>query len=130
MPFQFLIKMIHLRCYTTGKKRIYIVEKKKEHKNQNKMIMLLCFFVFFFTVWTMIEAEPHQSSVCHLLKLSFRFPAWKQSPTTNSPSSPSATPTASVHPATGTPYVERTASPTSPPAWLAAPARPAREKTP
>lgn len=106
---------------------ICIVEKKKEDKNQNKMRMLLCFFL---TVWTMIEAEPHQSSVCHLLKLSFRFPAWKRYPTTNTPSSPSATPTASVHPATGTPYVERTASPTSPPAWLAAPARPDREKTP
>lgn len=128
MSFQFLIKMIYLRCYTTGKKRICIVEKKNEDKNQNEMIMLL--MGFFFTVWTMIEAEPHQSSVCHLLKLSFRFPAWKRSPTTNSPSSPSATPTASVHPATGTPYVERTASPTSPPAWLAAPARPAPEKTP
>lgn len=84
-------------------------------------------------VWTTIEAEPHPSSVGLLLKLFcalfFRPPVWKQYPTTNTLSSPGATLTASVQPVTGTQYVVKTALLMSPPAWLAAPARMAREKT-
>lgn len=60
---------------------------------------------------------------------SLRLPAWKRCLTTNTPSSLAATRTVSVQRATGTPYAERTASPTFPPVWLAAPARLAREKT-
>lgn len=109
-----------------GKKLFVLLKTRKKTKIKIKWE---CFYVFFLLSGPWLKLNLI-NQVYHLLKLSFRFPAWKRYPMTNTPSSPSATPTASVHPATGTPYVERTASPTSPPAWLAAPARPDREKTP